>query len=69
MEPKIRMPHHNFTEAVRHPEPAYNLERYVEQRRLRPPSQKQNKRRILSVCTYVCVCVCDVWAKSDSVQT
>lgn len=57
MEPKIRLPHHNFTEAVRHPEPASNLERYVEQRRLRPPSQKQNKCRILSVCMYVCVCV------------
>ncbi len=64
MEPKIRQPHHNFTEAVRHPEPASNLERYGEQRRQRAlirTSQKQNICMILSVCMCVCVCVSDVY--------
>lgn len=63
MEAKIRRPHHNFSEAVRHPGPASNLERYGEQRRQRAPmcsSQKQNRCRILSVCVraYVCMSVC-----------
>lgn len=77
MEPKIRQTHHNFTEAVRHPEPASNLERYGEQRRQRAPvctSQKQNRCRILSMCVSLslCVCVCEVCTltkRGDSVVT
>lgn len=66
--PKIRQPHHNFTEAVRHPEPASNLERYGGAEEAEDPP-KQNSCTILSVCVYVCVCGADVWTKSDSVQT
>lgn len=68
MEPKIRQPHHNFTEAVRHPEPASNLERYGEQKWLRAPSPKTKQMQDIK-CVCVCVCQMYTWAKSDSVQT
>lgn len=57
MEPKIRQPHHNFTEAVRHPEPASNLRRYGEQRRQRAPHMHSPKTKQMQdiKCVYVCV--------------
>lgn len=63
-EPKIRHPHRNFTEALRHPEPASNLEGYGA-RGGTGASYALSKNKEMQFNKCVCVCVCQRHTRAE----